>query len=384
MRELSKEQVDFILDDFQQKGIEMEELRFSLLDHICCLIEEKWGDNRSFESVYRQLLPLFFEKELGEIQKETDLLLTFKNYYAMKKTMMISGGFVAISFVLGSLFKIFHLPGAGILYVLAMTVFSFIFLPLLFLLKSKDLKVKREKITLGIGTFVGILFCLGSLFKVMHWPGANMLWYTSLGLLFLVFLPLHYFGGIRNEETRLNTITSSILILVAGGLTFYLTSIRPSARLEESMQSAVSQSELLIQNLEARQNPTENLKAEAVFNLITTLKQEMYSSVYPENEEDVSRETIINERGMMYFEVRNVLFDDDKKPHGTFRRLLDALEKFNSELIQVNGKGLFSGMSKTSGGKVADNWAMESMYMTNLSMAVLQLNQLELQMRMSL
>jgi hypothetical protein len=33
----------------------------------------------------------FYKKELREIEEETISLLTYKNYYEMKKTMMVSG-----------------------------------------------------------------------------------------------------------------------------------------------------------------------------------------------------------------------------------------------------------------------------------------------------
>lgn len=63
------------------------------------------------------------------------------------------------------------------------------------------------------------------MFKIMHWPGAGLLWLVGLGVLFFLFLPLYFFTGIRNPETKLNTILSSIMILIAGGLLFTLTAL---------------------------------------------------------------------------------------------------------------------------------------------------------------
>ena len=114
MYELSKDQVDFILEDVRRNGIKTEELQLSLLDHICCVIENEMSPDKNFDDYYRSVLPRFFKKELKEIQEETDLLLTFKHYYAMKKVMLRSGMFSAIIFVLGSILKIMHLPGANV------------------------------------------------------------------------------------------------------------------------------------------------------------------------------------------------------------------------------------------------------------------------------
>ena len=223
MYELSKDQVDFILEDVRRNGIETEELQLNLLDHICCVIENEMSPEKNFDEFYRSVLPRFFKKELKEIQEETDLLLTFKYYYAMKKIMLRSGMLSAATFIIGSFFKIMHWPGAAVMLVFAIFVSSFIFLPLFFLIKSKEVKEKKEKFIIGFGVVFGILFCISTMFKIMHWPGANLLWLACLGVLFFLFLPVFFFSGIRNPETKLNTILSSVMILVAGGLLFSLT-----------------------------------------------------------------------------------------------------------------------------------------------------------------
>ncbi|MFN5910503.1 MAG: hypothetical protein ACK45H_04120, partial [Bacteroidota bacterium] len=81
---LKEEHVQYILEDLERKGILLEELRLSLLDHICCVLEEEMNDPDDFEGHYKKVLPRFFKRELREIQEETELLIRFKNYYAMK------------------------------------------------------------------------------------------------------------------------------------------------------------------------------------------------------------------------------------------------------------------------------------------------------------
>lgn len=232
MQQLTHQQVDYIMQDLQLQGIESEDLRLSLLDHICTLVEEELAQDKNFDEVYKHVLPRFFKRELKEIQIETNLLLTYKHYYAMKRTMMISGALSALTFVLGSFFKIMHWPGAGVLLCLAVLVFCFGFLPVLFLLKTKESISSRDKIMLFIATLFGILVSLASLFKVQHWPGANMLWISALSILVFLFLPIYYLKGIRNPESKLNTTISSILILVAAGILFMMTNLRSSAWLD--------------------------------------------------------------------------------------------------------------------------------------------------------
>jgi len=225
---LNEEQVQYILRDLETQGIALEELRFSLLDHICCVLEEELDDPDAFRSHYERVLPRFFKRHLSEIQEETDLLIRFKHYYAMKRTMIISAGITAFTFIAGAFFKIMHWPGASALILLSIITLCFVFLPILFLFKTKETQSTRDRITIAVATVFGIAISLATLFKLMHWPGANMMWISSLGLLFFIFLPLFFFSGIRKPETKLNTIISSVLILVAIGLLFALTQIRNS------------------------------------------------------------------------------------------------------------------------------------------------------------
>jgi predicted membrane channel-forming protein YqfA (hemolysin III family) len=224
MYQLSEQQIDFIFNDISARGVEMESLQQNLLDHICCIIENNLEENGDFESFYQTTIEKFYKDELWEIEEETLQLLTFKNYYTMKKVMIVSGTFSAAAMILGILFKFLHWPGASALIILGIGISSLIFLPLLFTLKIKEQQNTKDKIGLGLITMSGILLCLSVLFKVMHWPGANILGVTFIIVLGLLFLPFNFYSGIRNPERKTNTITMSILIIIFCGL--WLTLIR--------------------------------------------------------------------------------------------------------------------------------------------------------------
>lgn len=230
MYRISDTQIDFILNDISARGVEMESLQQNLLDHVCCIIEKNLEENGDFESFYQKTIKTFYKDALWEIEEETIQLLTFKNYYTMKKIMIISGTLSVIGFIVGSIFKIMHWPGAGALLLLSMITISFIFLPLLFVLKTREVNAIKEKLMLAIGTLFGILFSLSALFKIMHWPGANVIWLITLGLLLLIFIPLYFLSGIRNPETKINTIITTIILISAGGMLFTMTNLRPQAR----------------------------------------------------------------------------------------------------------------------------------------------------------
>lgn len=226
MYQISDEQVTYILNDIRRRGVEMEDLQLNLLDHVCCIIEQNLETGGDFEGFYEQTIVGFHPGELKEIEEETINLLTFKNYYFMKRSMVISGASSAFLLLIGSIFKIAHWPGAGVLLVLGIVFFSLIFLPILYMLKFKELDSLNDKLVLGIGTSMGALFCLAVLFKVMHWPGANVMWILAIGISSIVLLPLYFFSGIRKPEKRLNTLITSFILIGVLGVLLTLTQLR--------------------------------------------------------------------------------------------------------------------------------------------------------------
>jgi hypothetical protein len=219
---INDKQIDYILNDIRARGVDMEDLQNNLLDHICCIIEQNLEEEGDFERFYSQTIQTFYKDELWEIEEETLQLLTFKHYYAMKKTMLNSGIFAAFSLSLGLILKFLHLPGAAVCIILGIGSAAFLFLPLLFTLKAKEKQGSQEKITMLVGGLACSLISLSILFKIMHWPFANMMGGLALLMLLFVFVPIFLINGIRNPETKVNTITSSILIVLGCGLVFTL------------------------------------------------------------------------------------------------------------------------------------------------------------------
>lgn len=245
---LSDDQIEFVRRDIFAQGIRNEGLQQDLLDHICCVVEHELAAEDDFEAFYQQRIKHFYKRELKEIEEETIALLTFKNYYVMKKIMLLSGGVLTALLVVGLTLKFMHLPGAAVTLVLGVALLNFVFLPLLFTLKIKENKTLREKAISGISTICGMLMSIGLIFKVMHWPGANMLIVTGFGALLLVFLPVYFFTGIRQAETKVNTIVSSVIILSAASLILILVrSPKASQDLYAATTESILRSEQILQ-----------------------------------------------------------------------------------------------------------------------------------------
>ncbi len=235
---LNDKQIDFILNDISARGVGMESLQQNLLDHICCIIEQNLEADGDFESFYQKTIKTFYKDALWEIEEETLLLLTFKNYYSMKKIMIAGGIFSATTMTIGLILKFLHLPGASILILLGVVSLGFLFLPLMFVLKTKDKQNKKDKLIVGLGTVFGILISFAILFKIMHWPGANIMGLISIGIMLLVFTPVYFFTGIRHPDTKVNTIVVTILLIMGCALFLTLVNARPGVSIAKSTESS--------------------------------------------------------------------------------------------------------------------------------------------------
>jgi hypothetical protein len=390
---LSEKQVQFIHDDLLRNGIELEDLRLSLVDHICCVIEEEMTDKDQFEDFYARIIPRFYHRNLEEIQEETKLVLTFKNYYAMKNVMIRSGAFTAICFTAGILFKLMHWPGAAALQLASIAVFSFLFLPILFLFKTKEVDLRSQKIIIGIATVFCFMFGMSTLFKLMHWPYANVLWLSCLSILLFVFLPIFFFTGIRNAETKVNTIISSILILVAGGMLFALTALRNSKWTDET-QSLSNQrviatvafaDELIIADNTLKETLLTN-KCNAVCVQIDALKKALIQSL-PKEHRGLSEAKICRIYGSNVDQSDKVLFTNAQQPC----KELIAIKKGMNEIsllakeANVDAEKLFNTADdyrfNDKTGPI-EPWETLNFMYTSFSVVLHNLNMLKLQIKL--
>ena len=163
----------------------------------------------------------------------------------MRKLMIVSGAFCATVFIVGSFFKAMHWPGAGALLILAILAFSTVFLPLIFVLKTREAGTQRDKWVVGVATLVGMLYCLSTLFILHHWTGSHALWLLTLAVSFFVLLPMYFFKGIRQPEARANTIVFSVIMLGVLGLQFTMTRLRQSPQTQGRVYTYIQSEQLL-------------------------------------------------------------------------------------------------------------------------------------------
>ncbi|MGB0882744.1 MAG: hypothetical protein ACPGSO_07295 [Vicingaceae bacterium] len=313
MVELTEQNISEIELLIEARGVEMKELSYDLVDHVCCMVEAKMEEGKSYTSALEESIASFGKKGIRQIQEETTFLLT-KNILAMRKTMHITGITAATLLLLGSIFKIQHWPGAAAMYVLGGISLCLLFMPLFLAVRIKEKPGKISTISNVIGILGGISLCLGILFKIMHWPFASILMNAGGVLLILIFLPLYIYQGAKTKQLKTSTIVPIIIAVAGFSLMFSLV------RLQSSNNVRVS-----------RTNYHQNIKAniESVINFNNTLVADINT-----NTADFTK---INQITFSINELSNTL--NDKFIKSNFSELSDteikAFEKNDFENFSI-------------------------------------------------
>ena len=128
-------------------------------------------------------------------------------------TGMIAGMFA----IIGSLFKVQHWPGANVMITLGLATLAFAFLPIYASVKKKEAAAKNEtfnsKLIIG-GVIAGALVIIGALFKIMHWPGAGIVILVSWSLVGVILLPYLVLNQLKQKENKINNFIIIILVAV--------------------------------------------------------------------------------------------------------------------------------------------------------------------------
>ncbi|MBS1645917.1 MAG: hypothetical protein JST67_01115 [Bacteroidetes bacterium] len=405
MYKLSEQQIDFILDDIRRNGIEMEELQLNLLDHICCIIEQNLKDGDDFEGFYKKTVQKFYKNNLHEVEEETITLLTIKNYYVMKKTMITSGTLAVAAFVLGSFFKIMYWPGAAVLLLLAMVTLTFVFLPLLFFIKSKEPSNKKNKWLVAAAVLTGMLYATASLFSIMHWPGRTYLWLSTSAVSIFALIPIYFFTNIKNELNRTNTIVNTIILVGATGILFLQTSIRPGKAVElcnfyanedlASTQNFLLESgTLMFKQMDTNAAPhlkkMTNLhqKSKNLCAQIEQLKINLVNAVDSRTDKEIHYATLYMGNFGGFVPSTRFLFDENHQPRESLLNLRKEAENylaFIKKEFNVEGTGMLNTKESVEidGDGTLFSWEIFNFYKVPFDVVVRNLTQLQIDVQIA-
>ena len=202
-----------IKTDLVSRGLTYERLIDDLLDHVCCMVEEQMDGGKDFESSYGQILDSIGENRLPEIQHQTMLNLD-KKFQRMKNFTYLFGLTSAILTILGSFFKRMHWPGAGIMITVGLVLIVLVFLPLYFTTSYREQSEKKNPVYAIVGYLTLALLLAGAAFKIMHWPGAGWLIYSSIGFLLIGFVPLYVVNAFQRSGSEKVKLPYIVMLLV--------------------------------------------------------------------------------------------------------------------------------------------------------------------------
>ena len=138
----------------------------------------------------------------------------------MKKIIYFIALITTFLIVSGSLFKIMHWPGAAVMIILGSFSFAFLFIPLIILKKFKEESFSKDKIIYSLGIILGTVLGLGFIFKIMHWPMATVLMLSSIILFNFLYVPAYFISRYNRDELRYSTIINSVMMFSFGSILF--------------------------------------------------------------------------------------------------------------------------------------------------------------------
>lgn len=214
MPDLTFSDIEHIRKDVLSQEICFSHLADELIDHLCCDVENEMAGGLGFREAWLKVKGSMGQRRLREIQEET-LYAVDTKYRNMKKTMKISGiaGTVMLGFA--ALFKISHLPGAGLMLTLGSLILAFVFMPSALTVLWKETH-SGKKLFLYISAFItAMLFIAGVTAKVQHWPMAGLILALAALSGILAFVPALLYAKLKDQE---NGPKKKVYIIGAAGL----------------------------------------------------------------------------------------------------------------------------------------------------------------------
>jgi hypothetical protein len=130
----------------------------------------------------------------------------------MKQKIYILGVITAMIVFAGTIFKINHYPGAGIMIIAGIATLVLLFLPLA-LANNFRAAGNGKNLLLYIVTYItGFVVFTAMLFKLMHWPHAGTLLLIALPFPYVVFLPV--FIVVTSKDKNFNIYNTAFVLLL--------------------------------------------------------------------------------------------------------------------------------------------------------------------------
>jgi len=203
MSPLTHRQIETIAEMLDEKGLSPA-LRDDLLDHYCCAVETEMAAGLNFTEALQTAGNKICPNGPEEVQFETQHILSQSKINPMKKFLYLVSFLSVVGLTVGMFFKILHWPGANMLMLGGTVLLVSTLLPLIF--HNMYRTAERTDVKLRVKVISGYLgfacLALGLMFKNLHWPGANVILGSGILVLNLVYFPLAFLKMYRRSVNQ--------------------------------------------------------------------------------------------------------------------------------------------------------------------------------------
>ncbi len=175
MIQLDDHQYSEVLERIRTAEIKNDSLSIDLVDHLCCMIEERMELGLSYEQANEDVYGEMGLERIRDIEQETEFLTS--NRIIMKRRTLITGLFALAIIIMAIVFQVFRIPyGPAVWMFIGMFIAIFGFGTQVVIDRFLYVKSSQERIKSLVG-FVGTGFLLaGIAFHFAAWPfGPNLI-----------------------------------------------------------------------------------------------------------------------------------------------------------------------------------------------------------------
>ena len=193
---LSDDLIDIIRVRVEEGDVTTKTLKDDVVDHICCLVESKMDEDKSFKLALDEALHEVAPKGLDDLQRKTFILLRSPKIIFMKKVMYSIGLITAVLVSLGWLFTTRRWPGGRELFNYGFLGFLLVFIPMIAIDRYRNTlrKTVAEKLRIVFGSVSGVIVGFSLVFKLLHLQGADVLLVAGSLMFTFCFLPALFFN----------------------------------------------------------------------------------------------------------------------------------------------------------------------------------------------
>src|SRR5450759_349254 len=131
----------------------------------------------------------------------------------MKQKIYIFGVVTALIVFAGTIFKVNHFPGAGILLTIGLVTLVLLFIPVA-LINHYKAEEPRQNLLLYIVTWLTCFVVFTAmLFKIQHWPYAGIFLTVAMPFPYVVFLPVFLTVTSKNKNFNIYNTVFVLLLL---------------------------------------------------------------------------------------------------------------------------------------------------------------------------